>query len=166
MLTFPFDPSKPVMGKASVHINKPAEVVFEFVGKRFFDNYPKWTLEVTEFEPLSGNTVFVGAKARQLRKDQGQKIESIFEIVEFNPNIKLAFKGVTAPYRDTYVLEHDDLGGSTVLTFIFELLELELFMRPFAKLIRTAIEEGAENTVENIKALLSDDTDGDRPAIS
>jgi hypothetical protein len=29
-------------------------------------------------------------------------------------------------------------------------------MRPFEKLIRSAIEEGAENTVENIKNLVSD----------
>jgi len=28
-------------------------------------------------------------------------------------------------------------------------------MRPFEKLIRSAIEEGAENTVENIKNLVS-----------
>jgi len=29
-------------------------------------------------------------------------------------------------------------------------------MRPFEKLIRSAIEEGAESTVENIKNLVSD----------
>jgi hypothetical protein len=29
-------------------------------------------------------------------------------------------------------------------------------MRPFEKLIRSAIEDGAENTVQNIKSLLSD----------
>ena len=40
------------------------------------------------------------------------------------------------------------------MTFRFELLELEIFMRPFEKLIRSAIEEGAENTVENIKNLV------------
>jgi hypothetical protein len=160
MISFPFDTSRPVMGKASVQIYKPVNEVFDFVGEHFFDNYPKWALEIAEFEPLTGNTVFVGAKARQLRKDQGQKTESIFEIIEFKPETKLAFKGITAPYRDTYLLENDDINDSTVLTFSFELLELELFMRPFEKLIRSAIEEGAENTVENIKKLLSDDADG------
>jgi len=43
---------------------------------------------------------------------------------------------------------------STKLTFRFELLELEMFMRPFQKLIRYAIEDGAESTVENIKNLI------------
>jgi hypothetical protein len=43
----------------------------------------------------------------------------------------------------------------THLTFRFELLELEVFMRPFEKMIRFAIEDGAENTVENIKNLIN-----------
>jgi hypothetical protein len=43
---------------------------------------------------------------------------------------------------------------STRLTFRFELLEVEVFMRPFQKLIRSAIEDGAENTVETIKNLI------------
>ena len=103
MIKFPFDPTKPVTGKASIQINKSIEEVFYFVGENFFDNYPKWALEVTEFEPLDGHKVFVGAKARQVRTDQGQEIQSTFE-----------------------------------------------------KLIRSAIEEGAENTVENIKNLVSD----------
>ena len=43
----------------------------------------------------------------------------------------------------------------TRLTFRFELLELEVFMRPFQKLIRSAIEDGTETTVENIKNLIT-----------
>jgi len=159
MHPFPFHPAKPVAGRASIRINRPISEVFAFVGLRFFDNYPKWALEVVEFEPLDGNEVFVGAKARQLRKDQGQTLESIFEITEFTPNIKLSFQGLNAPYRDSYQLESRD-EAETELTFSFELLELELFMRPFEKLIRMAIEEGTENTAENIKHLLAGD---DRP---
>jgi hypothetical protein len=153
---FPFDTTKPVVGEASVLINQPSTDIFIFIGERFFENYPKWALEVTQFQPLNGLTVFVGAKAEQLRRDQGQEIKSVFEITEFHPFIKLTFKGLTAPYQNTYYLE-PDASGATLLTFSFALLELELFMRPFEKLIRSAIEEGAENTVENIKKLLSDD---------
>jgi len=150
-----FDTSKPVIGMASVEINKPIDDVFDYVGVRFFENYPKWALEIVELEPLDGNEVFIGAKARQLRKDQGQTIESVFEITEFTPNLRVAFKGLTAPYKDTYQLKSNN-ESNTLLTFIFELLELELFMRPFEKLIRTAIVEGAENTVGNIKTLVSE----------
>ena len=91
-----------------------------------------------------------------MRKDQGQEIHSIFEITDSQPFKKISFKGITQPYRNTYLFEIENNQDSTLLTFSFELLELELFMRPFEKLIRTAIEEGAENTVENIKNLVSD----------
>jgi hypothetical protein len=151
-----FDPTKPVTGKASLQINKPIEEVFYFVGDNFFDNYPKWALEVTEFEPLDGCKVFIGAKAKQVRTDQGQEVHFIFEITDYEPFKKPGFTGITHPYYNTYLFESGNVKDSTLLTFSFELLELELYMRPFKKLICSAIEEGAENTVQNIKSLLSD----------
>jgi hypothetical protein len=69
----------------------------------------------------------------------------------------LTFKGLTEPYVHSYLLESDDENKSTRLTFRFELTEIEVFMRPFQKLIRAAIEDGAENTVENIKNLIAAD---------
>ena len=153
---YPFDISRPVVGKARIEINKPINFVFCFVGENFFDNYPKWALEVSEFKPLTGNVVFVVAKAQQTRSEQGQPVESMFEVSELEPPQKVTLKGVDAPFRNTYKflsLENQDL---TELEFSFEILELELFMRPFEKLIRMAIEESAENTVTNIKNLFAD----------
>ena len=125
------------------------------VGENFFENYPKWAIEVEEFEVLDSSKVFVGAKAKQIRRDNGQKVESIFEITDFHPDSTLVFKGISAPYRHSYLLVCDEENNPTHLTFRFELLELDVFMRPFQKLIRYAIEEGAENTVENIKNLIT-----------
>ncbi|MDO9140055.1 MAG: SRPBCC family protein [Methylobacter sp.] len=152
---FPFDTSKPVVGEASIDINKSIHDVFAYIGEHFFDNYPKWALEVVEFEPLDGKAVVVGAKAKQVREDNGAKNESIFEIIDYQPSTKLIFKGLTAPYQHSYLLDSNEQQQPTHLTFRFELLELEVFMRPFQKLIRSAIEEGAENTVENIKKLIA-----------
>jgi hypothetical protein len=154
-IKLPYDSSKPVAGEASIDINKPIQDVFEFIGEHFFENYQKWAEEVVDLEPLTGREVFVGAKAKQVRKDNGDAVESVFEITDFQPHFKLIFQGVAAPYRHSYLLENNQDSAPTRLTFRFELLELEIFMRPFQKLIRTAIEDGAENTVENIKKLLA-----------
>lgn len=154
-IKLPIDSNKPISGEASVEIDQSLDDVFSFVGDQFFVNYPKWAVEVSEFEPLDGTEVFVGAKAKQVRDDNGASVESVFEITEFEPDEKLIFKGVTAPYRHSYLFEAETKKKPTKLTFRFELLELEVFMRPFAKLIRSAIEEGAENTVENIKSLIA-----------
>lgn len=154
-IKFPFDSSKPVAGESSIDIPKPANDVFSYIGKNFFDNYPKWAVEVVEFEPLNGKDVFVGATAKQIRKDNGAEVESVFKITDYEPNFKLIFEGVTAPYKHSYLLESDGSQKPTRLTFRFELLELEVFMRPFQKLIRSAIEDGTETTVENIKNLIT-----------
>lgn len=154
-IKFPFDSAKPVAGEASIDIDESIQRVFSYIGEHFFKNYPKWAPEVVKFEPLDGNEVFVGAKAKQVRNDNGGEVESIFEITDFNPNFKLIFQGLTAPYRHSYLLENGNTKQSTRLTFRFELLELEVFMRPFEKLIRSAIEEGAENTVDNIKNIIT-----------
>lgn len=154
-IKFPFDSSKPVTGEASVDIDKPIHDVFGYVGEHFFDNYPKWAVEVVEFEPLTGKTVCIGAKAKQIRNDNGAKMESVFEITDYQPHTTLIFQGVAAPYKHMYLLESSELQRPTRLTFRFELLELDVFMRPFEKLIRSAIEDGAENTVENIKNLIA-----------
>ncbi|MBL6986505.1 MAG: SRPBCC family protein [Methylobacter sp.] len=154
-IKFPFDSSKPVVGEAVIDINHSIHEVFSFIGERFFDNYPKWALEVVEFEPMDGKEVFVGAKAKQVRNDSGAAVESVFEITDYQPPATLIFKGLTAPYRHSYLLESSEQNPPTRLTFRFELLEIEVFMRPFEKLIRSAIEEGAENTVENIKNLIA-----------
>ncbi|MSR16759.1 MAG: hypothetical protein EXR89_03045 [Methylococcaceae bacterium] len=155
----PFDSSNPVIGEASIDIDKNIHDVFSYVGEHFFENYPKWAVEVVEFQALDSSEVTVGAKAKQIRKDNGQKVESVFEITDYHPDSTLVFKGISAPYRHSYLLVCDEENKPTNLTFRFELLELDVFMRPFQKLIRFAIEEGAENTVENIKNLIAVESD-------
>lgn len=151
-----FNNSRPVAGKASIEISKPIDRVYDFVGEQFFDNYPKWAPEVAEFKPLTGYDMHVGAKAKQVRLEQGQHVETVFEVSELDPPQKVTLTGVDTPYRNTYHLSGThDKAGSTELEFTFEILELDIFMRPFEKLIRMAIEEGAENTVTNIKNLLT-----------
>lgn len=153
-IKFSFDSTKPVVGEASIEIDKPIRDVFVYIGEHFFDNYPKWAVEVVKLEPLDGKQVVVGAKAKQVRQEYGATVESVFEITHFQPAIMLAFKGLTEPYVHSYLLASDKDNKTTQLTFRFELTEIEIFMRPFQKLIRAAIEEGAENTVENIKNLI------------
>lgn len=153
-IKFLLDSSNPIIGEASVDINRPIQEVYAFVGDHFFENYPKWAVEVIEFEPES-QAVQVGAKAKQVRQDNGETVESVFEITAYNPHNQLICQGITAPYRQSYLLdEKEDNQVCTHLTFRFELLEIEMFMRPFQKLIRYAIEDGAESTVENIKNLI------------
>ncbi len=149
-----FGTSKQICGEASIVINASEMDVFCFVANNFFLNYPKWAPEVVELEALDGDQVRVGAKGRQVREDNDSQIESIFEVVEYNPHTIFVIQGLSTPYKQSYLVDSDDQGNQTKLTFRFDLLEIEIFMRPFEKLIRVAIEDGAENTVEKIRDLV------------
>ena len=154
-LKLPFDTSQPISGEATIAIDKPAKDVFAFIADHFFENYPRWAPDVVELQPLDTAEVAVGNKAKQVRDDNGTLVESIFQFTGYNPYLDFRFEGLTAPYRHSYVLTEVEQPPQTHLTFRFELQELDVFMRPFQKLIRIAIEEGAETTVSSIKELLS-----------
>lgn len=147
--------SSPVVAKASIVINRPADEVFHFIGGNFFVNYPRWSPEVQELKQISPGEVKVGTRARQVRVDQGHRSESIFAVTSFLPGQRVCFEGVSNPFRCDYELKLNPAEPSfTRVTFTFELPKLELFMRPFEKLIRVVVQDGAERTVRNLKRLI------------
>lgn len=150
---FNLGPAEPVVGKASVHVDCAPEELFAFLGDRLFENYPKWSPEVKELDQLTDGPVQLGTLARQVRVDQGHRSESRFRITVFEPHKRVAFAGISDPYRCIYELRNDASPGSANLVFTFELLEIQTLMRPFEQLIRSAVQDGAERTVRNIKRL-------------
>lgn len=153
-IKLPFDPNQPVTGEASILIDEPQSVVFAFVAENYFQHYCQWAPEIVELESYDNNRVFVGAKGRQVREDNNALVESSFEVIQYQPPVQFAIQGISTAYQATYLTESHPQPTQTTLIFRFDLLEIDLFMRPFVKLIRAAIEEGAEATVEKIKALL------------
>jgi hypothetical protein len=147
--------AKPVSGQAEDIVQCSITKVFEFVADHFFDNYPKWCPQVVELEPLGSPPVGVGFRGRQVTRDRGIDSESIFEVTKFDVPEKLEIKGATEPFRSTYEFYREG-DEATRVSFTFELEELELVMRPFQKLIRVALQDGATQTIENIKKLIED----------
>ena len=138
--------------QASTLISSPAERVFDFIAVDFFKNYRRWSPEVVALKPVSDGPVQVGTTARQIRIDQGRQTESTFKVSAFVPGKRVDFQGLSNPFYVSYQLESID--EKTRLTFVFQLLKLEFYMRPFEKLIRSATREGAHRVVHNIKGLL------------
>jgi hypothetical protein len=148
---------KPIAGRAEDIVNCPVASAFDYVGYGFFKNYRKWCPQVIELEPRSGDAIQVGSIARQVTLDRGIRSESTFEVTDFAPPRRLEIKGVSEPFRSAYEFA-EETDASTRLSFTFELLELDLVMRPFQKLIRVALEDGAKQTIENLKGLLQVET--------
>jgi hypothetical protein len=143
-----------VQAQVSREIERPLTTVFEFVAVEFFDNYPRWSPEVRELEPLDGNAVQAGMRARQVRVDRGRRSETVFRVTDLEPYRRVRFEGVDRP---AFAIEYafEPLGPARCrLDFTFELQRLEMYMRPFERLIRKAVHEGSENAVTNIKQLI------------
>lgn len=141
-----------ITAKAELVVFEAIEAVFRFVAVDFVANYPRWSAEVVELEPLSEGPVAVGYQARQVRVDQGHRSESIFAVSELEAPRRVCFQGVSAPYRSLY--EFADLSSSTRLSFTFEIASLEGRLRPFEKLVRIAVQDGATRTVRKLKLLI------------
>lgn len=119
-------------------------------------NYPRWSPEVKELEKITDGPVKLGTVCRQVRIDQGNRSESTFKVKVFDNGSRICFEGVSNPYRCDYLIEPVNSLDSRI-TFVFELLSLDLHVRPFEKLVRIAIQDGTERTVKNIKKLIEAD---------
>jgi hypothetical protein len=145
--------AKPVAGQADGVIRCSTTTAYDYIGRRFFENYRKWCPQVIELEELTEPPVHLGTRGRQVTRYRGIDSESNFEVSEFIPTSKFEIKGLSEFFRSNYELKNEG-DGVTRFSFTFELQQLDLAMRPFQKLIRAALQEGAIQTVENIKALL------------
>jgi len=145
--------AKPLIGQAVDVVNSPIARIYDFVGNCFFDNYPRWCPQVVELEMLSEPPIHSGTIGRQVTRDRGIDSESTFVVTHFAAPQRMEIMGKSEPFRTAYEFAMET-ETSTRLAFTFELKELDLVMRPFQKLIRIALEEGAVQTVENIKQLL------------
>lgn len=147
-----FGEKKPVVGQARCIINAPIGPLFNLMGENFLENYRRWSPEVKELELLTPAPFGEGSLIRQVRVDRGHKSESTFRVIELNEAGCLAFSEVANKYRCAYLLEAcADNSDKTDVLFSFEFPELETFLRPFEKLVRIAVHEGAIQTLQNLK---------------
>jgi len=147
-----FGESKPVLGKAQCIIDAPIEPLFSLMGENFMENYQKWSPEVKELELLTPGPFSEGSRIRQVRVDRGHKSESIFRVIQLDERGNLAFREVDDKYRCVYHLTTSpDDPETTLVDFSFEFPELEMFLKPFEKLVRIAVQEGATQTLQNLK---------------
>lgn len=146
--------------------------MFRFIAEEFERNYPRWSPEVRELRLLSQGPIRVGTQARQVRVDQGRRTESTFRITRMLPPAsapaspppvnghgRLTFEG-NSPASFIVDYRFEPAAADTRLVFTFEIPRLELFMRPFEKLIRLAVQDGAQRTVRNLKALVEAEPSG------
>lgn len=132
-------------------VERPQQAVFDFVATDFFRNYPRWSPEVRELAALSPGPLRVGSLGRQVRVDFGRRTEATFRVTRLEPGALIGFEGLSSPFTIAYAFT--PFGTHTRVTLTFQLLRLEFYMRPFERLIRSAVRDSVGATVRQLKSL-------------
>lgn len=144
-----------IVARASTRVGRSIDQVYHFVVVDFAKNYQRWAPEVQRLELLTDGPIRVGSRARQIRVDQGRKSDTCFQVTALQPQSRVCFAESTRQFQVEYRMQPRE--AATELSFEFRLQRVELYMRPFEKLIRIAIQDGTEKTVRNIKRLVEND---------
>jgi hypothetical protein len=96
--------------KTSVIIRCPIETVFAFVSN--FENEPQYQKEVEKTIKITEGPIGVGTTFRDIVKVMGRRLESEYQIIEFEPSRKLAIKILKgqAPYTARLTFEEVEEG--------------------------------------------------------
>ena len=98
----------------TITINRPLDEVFTFVADG--RNAKLWRSGVLDVDLVSG--AGLGARYSQgVRGPGGRRIAADYEVTEFEPNSKIAFRATAGPVRPTGSFTFEGLGTGTVLTF-------------------------------------------------
>jgi uncharacterized membrane protein len=108
------------MAKADVSttINRPVEDVFAVLSNP--ENSPKWSSSWVESKITSVGPIGVGTTSRSATKLFGRRIESEFEVTEFEPNRKFAARSKSGPFPSQLWVTFERIEGGTRLNLTIE----------------------------------------------
>jgi carbon monoxide dehydrogenase subunit G len=151
----------------SIVIDRPIDEVWEFVHDTTKDAL--WQTTLAESEKLTGGAMRVGTKVREVRRFLGLRIETAWEVTEYEPNAKSAIRAVSGPIPFTggYRLEPSDAGTKFTVSGELDAHGFFKLAEPvFARITRRELEANlghlkdlleAEETVRNPARALADE---------
>ena len=106
--------------EVSMVIKRSASDIFAFLTD--IEKGTEWQAELVEVSQTSTGPMGVGTTIREVRRFLGRKLESVFQVTEFEPSQKLAFQSTVAPFpmRGQYTLEPEAEDAGTKVTFVIE----------------------------------------------
>jgi len=80
-------------------VQRPPEVVFDFVARHHFDNHPRWDPDVLEMSQTSRGPVGVGTTARVVRRQGRERVEGTATVLAYEPDQRAAWEVRFGPFR-------------------------------------------------------------------
>lgn len=105
--------------ESSIVINRPVANVFAYFNDP--QKGPQWQGGLVETKQLTPGPVGVGTKFQDTRNFLGQKLVTTYEITQFEPNKKVAFKSSGGPVAYVGTFAFEAAGSGTKVTVNFDL---------------------------------------------
>ena len=134
----------------SVVINRPIEKVFEFMID--IENAPQWRQGLVEVKKLSDELV-VGTRASEVLQFLGRRMETTYEITEYEPNKKFGFKTTSGPIPMEGGFNVEPAEGGTKVSFKIQ-GEAGGFFRLAEPILARMVRRQVETDYANLKDLL------------
>ena len=140
----------------SIIIHRPIEEVFAYMSD--LRNAPESQSGLLEMRQTTEGPVRVGTRYVGVRKFLGRKLESTMEIVEYEPNAKLAWKTISSPtpFETSQLFESTPEGTKVIWNLEGE---VGIFFGLAEPLIAAAVRREAEASIGLLKDLLENRTE-------
>lgn len=140
--------------KSSTTINQPADDVFAFVNDHA--NAQLWLTGLLESRPTS-DTRGVGYTWVDILEVFGRRLETEFEVTEFEHGRKLAFKSIRGSFPISGIYTFDDSGGGATVTFELQ-GEPGGFFKLAEPLLTRMLQRQWDANLANLKDILEADS--------
>ena len=135
----------------NVVINRPVEEVYRYMSNP--ENNSQWQSHCLGSVITSEGPIGVGTTFTDVIKFLGRRIESIWEITEYDPNRKLSSKSIKSPIPATGGYTYESVEGGTKVTVVGE-VEPGGFFKLAKPIIAREGKREWETSLGNLKDLL------------
>jgi hypothetical protein len=139
-----------------VRARRSPEAVFAFVAEGFFANHPRWDPAI-EIEDASPGPIGTGSTAVEVRRFAGRMQRAAFEITEFEPPRRFAFRNTSGPFDLDRAYTFEPVwGDATEIRFVFRIAPRAFPFTVLFPLIRGTIARQVRANIHRLRDLLED----------
>lgn len=139
-----------------IEINQPVEVVFNYLSD--FNNNLEWTSQVVEAQWETPGAVKVGSKSLQVSKLFGRRIQTVAEVIEYQPNQKIVSRLDMRGIMATITYQFEELANTKAgaITRLYYQVEGQLprLLKFAAPLMVNSGRRSVIKDLANLKAVL------------
>ena len=133
----------------NTQIYRPRKQIFSFVATS--ENDFQWQYGTLASAQMSKGEIGIGTRFRTTNHFMGRRIESVYEVTEFETNKKYGFKSVSGPIEACTLYTFEEVKGSTKVT-----ISIQLHSGDLCKPENMIVEKKLKKQYEENLALLKD----------